>query len=131
MRCFLHDRVSRSLKRKRLDIDFVKRFVVDKIVIGAIVRNVCQYKKKVHLQCPFSNSKIIFPLKVDRDIFELRLNGKERVLYSRSPTAVLLLHIVWDHKLDLPIKRVRRVFDVFSYSLDSLLLFSRHKKKWM
>ena len=30
-----------------------------------------------------------------------------RVLYARFVTAVLLLDIVWDHKLDLPIKRVR------------------------
>jgi hypothetical protein len=48
------------------------------------------------------------PLQVTRDVLELRIDEKIRVLYARSKNAVLIIEIVWNHKLDKPIKRVRQ-----------------------
>lgn len=45
-------------------------------------------------------------VQVTRDVFELRIDEKIRVLYARSKNAVLIIEIVWNHKLDKPIKRV-------------------------
>lgn len=41
-------------------------------------------------------------------MFELRIDEKIRVLYARSKNAVLIIEIVWNHKLEKPIKRVRK-----------------------
>ena len=45
-----------------------------------------------------------------RDVLELRIDEKIRVLYAKSKNAVLIIEIVWNHKLDKPIKRVWSIF---------------------
>lgn len=39
-------------------------------------------------------------------MYELRIDEKLRVLYARLRNSVLIIEIVWNHKLDRPIKRV-------------------------
>jgi hypothetical protein len=54
---------------------------------------------------------------VTQDVRELRLNEKERVLWARwQNDAVLVLAIVWDHKLNDPIAKVGAVVVDYMYA---------------
>ena len=49
-RCFLHERVSRSLKSQRLDNAFVRKFVAEKIVVGnRQMLNSCRILECIHV----------------------------------------------------------------------------------
>ena len=93
--CYLHERVARKLKKKKFTMDFVLDLIGKRIIEGALIRNEHQYKKKVN-----------------RDVREVRLNEKERVLYARQGRAILILDIVFDHKLQTPIATCQREMDV-------------------
>ena len=59
---------------------------------------------------------------MSRDVLKLRIDEKIRVLYAKSKNAVLIIEIVWNHKLDKPIRRVRTYF---SYAVLLALLCHR------
>ena len=59
---------------------------------------------------------------VAADVYELRVDEKVRILFSRSREAVLIIDIVWNHKLDIPIQRVSHFF--YFFHLTKYLVFS-------
>ena len=93
--CYIHERVARKLKAEKYSNEYVYDLIGKRIVEGALIREEHQYKKKV-----------------TRDIRELRLDRKERVLYARSAHAILLMALVLDHKLDMPIAVAQKEIDI-------------------
>ena len=93
--CYVHERVARKLKSEKYTNEYVYDLIGKRIVEGALIREEHQYKKKV-----------------TRDIRELRLDRKERVLYARSAHAILLMALILDHKLDMPIAIAQKEIDI-------------------
>lgn len=93
--CYIHERVARKLKSEKYSNEYVYELIGKRIVEGALIREEHQYKKKV-----------------TRDVRELRLDRKERVLYARSARAILIMALVLDHKLDMPIAVAQKEIDI-------------------